>query len=111
VELRRRRLDRVKTESKPSAARLWQAENPNARDFRLATIRAPYTNSSLSDQGDGFYVGMAPKPKQGWTACFVEMTFPTDGPYSFKFTTGVRVTPDRLPFGSPPETEARRGAE
>jgi len=96
---------RVRTESKPSAVRLWQAENANARDFRLATIGAAYTSSSLSDQGDGLYVGMVPQPKQGWTAYFVEMTFPTGGPYSFKFTTGVRVTPDRLPFGPPPETE------
>jgi PhoPQ-activated pathogenicity-related protein len=99
---------RVRTESKPSAVRLWQAENPNARDFRLATIGAAYTSSSLSDQGDGFYVGMVPLPKQGWTAYFVEMTFPTGGPYSFKFTTGVRVMPDRVPFGPPPETEGGR---
>ena len=102
---------RVKTESKPSVVRLWQAENPDAHDFRLGTIGAAYTSSSLSDQGDGLYVGMGPKPKQGWTACFVEMTFPTDGPYSFKFTTGVRVTPDRLPLAPPPENEAGREKE
>ena len=59
---------RVKTASKPSAVRLWQAENPNARDFRLATIGAAYTSSSLSDQGDGLYVGMVPEPKRGCAA-------------------------------------------
>ena len=91
--------------------RLWQAENPNARDFRLATIGAAFTSSSLSDQGDGTYVGMVGQPKQGWTAYFVEMTFPTDGPYSFKFTSGVHVTPDRLSFGPPPKTEGWRGKE
>jgi PhoPQ-activated pathogenicity-related protein len=102
---------RVRTESKPSAVRLWQAENLNARDFRLASIGAAYTSSSLSDQGDGLYVGMVAQPKQGWTAYFVEMTFPTGGPYPYKFTTGVRVTPDRLPFGPPPETEVWRENE
>jgi PhoPQ-activated pathogenicity-related protein len=97
---------RVNTESQPSAVRLWQAQNPNARDFRLATIGAAYASSKLTDQGDGLYVGQVPEPKQGWTAYFVEMTFPSDGPYSYKFTTGVRVAPDRLPFGPPPENEA-----
>jgi PhoPQ-activated pathogenicity-related protein len=102
---------RVRTESKPSGVRLWQAQNPNARDFRLATIGAAYTSAKLADQGDGLYVGQVPEPKQGWTAYFVEMTFPTDGPYSYKFTTGVRVAPDRLPFGPPPENEPARGGE
>jgi PhoPQ-activated pathogenicity-related protein len=102
---------RVKTESKPIAVRLWQAQNPSARDFRLATIGAAYTSSKLADQGDGLYIGKAPEPKQGWAAYFVEMTFPTDGPYSYKFTTGVRVTPDRLPFGPPPENDGGRENE
>jgi PhoPQ-activated pathogenicity-related protein len=102
---------RVNTESKPTAVRLWQAQNPNARDFRLATIGAAYTSSPLTDQGGGLYVGKVPEPKQGWTAFFVEMTFPTGGPYSYKFTTGVRVAPDRLPFGPPPENDVGRGDE
>jgi PhoPQ-activated pathogenicity-related protein len=102
---------RVNTESKPSAVRLWQAQNPNARDFRLATIGAAYTSSKLTDQGDGLYIGKAPESKQGWTAYFVEMTFPTDGPYSYKFTTGVRVAPDQLPFGPPPENDVERENE
>jgi PhoPQ-activated pathogenicity-related protein len=102
---------RVNTESQPSGVRLWQAQNPNARDFRLATIGAAYSSSKLTDQGDGLYVGQVPEPKQGWTAYFVEMTFPTDGPYSYKFTTGVRVAPDLLPFGPPQKNEPARGDE
>jgi len=31
------------------------------------------------------------------------MTFPSGGKYPFKFTTGVRVTPDVLPFPAPPK--------
>ena len=36
-------------------------------------------------------------------AYFIELTFPSGGTYPFKFTTGVRVAPDVLPFGRPPE--------
>ena len=43
--------------------------------------------------------------KQGWKAYFIEITFPTAWPYRYQFTTGVRVTPDRLPFESPAEVE------
>jgi len=96
---------RVKTQTKPDVVKLWQACNPRARDFRLETIGRTYTSSILSDLGNGLYVGKVPEPKQGWTAYFVEMTFPGPGPYPYKFTTGVRVTPDRLPFGPPPELE------
>jgi len=100
---------RVKTQTPASRVRLWQARNPDARDFRLATIGEAYTSSNLTEQGDGLYVGKVPEPKQGWTAYFVEMTFPTSGHYSYKFSTGVRVLPDRLPYGPPPEEEGRGG--
>jgi PhoPQ-activated pathogenicity-related protein len=96
---------RVKTETRPEAVILWQAHNPDARDFRLQTIGRAFTSSPLSDQGGGLYVANVPEPQQGWTAYFVELTFPGSGRYPYKFTTGVRVTPDRLPFGPPPEEE------
>lgn len=93
---------RVKTETRPEIVKLWQARNEKARDFRLETIGRAYTNSILTDHGDGLYLGKVPEPKQGWTAYFIEMTFPGAGSYPYKFTTGVRVTPDRLPFEPPP---------
>jgi hypothetical protein len=31
------------------------------------------------------------------------MTFASRGPFPFKFTTEVRVAPETLPFGPPPE--------
>jgi len=96
---------RVTTETKPDVVSLWQAHNPKARDFRLETIGRAYTRPTLTDQGNGLYVGTVPEPKQGWTAYFVEMTFPGAGGYPYKFTMGVRVIPDRLPFGPPPELE------
>src|SRR5215831_3447716 len=94
---------RVKAETTPDVVKLWQAHNPEARDFRLETIGRAYTSSMLNDQGEGLYIGNVLKPKRGWTAYFIELTFPGPGLYPYKFTTSVRVTPDRLPFGPPPE--------
>jgi PhoPQ-activated pathogenicity-related protein len=102
---------RVKTLTKPLAVTLWQASNPDARDFRLETIGRAYTSSDLTDQGDGVYVGRVPQPKRGWTAFFVEMTFPSAGSYPFKFTTGVHIVPDRLPFGPPSVEEGTMPAQ
>jgi len=90
---------RVKTHDKPSQVRLWQASNPGARDFRLTTIGPRWTSVDLKDDGNGVYVGRVSAPKRGWTAYFVELTFPSGLSLApFKFTTGVKVTPDTLPF-------------
>ena len=97
---------RVKTEARPEVVKLWQAHNSAARDFRLQTIGQAYTSSILTEQGAGLYVGEVPEPERGWTAYFVELTFPGPGSYPYKFTTAVRVTPDRLPFGPPTEEGA-----
>lgn len=88
---------RVTTKEKPTEVKLWQATNPDARDFRLETLGPKYTSTVLTDQGGGVYVGKVPEPAKGWTAFFVELTFPTGNPEPFKFTTQVRVVPDVLP--------------
>ena len=90
---------RVAAKDKPSAVKLWQATNAAARDFRLMTIGPAYQSSDLTDQGGGVYVGHIAAPSKGWTAYFVELTFPSGGKYPFKFTTAVRVSPDTEPFG------------
>src|SRR5947208_3029837 len=92
----------VKAETNAIAAALWQAANPVARDFRLEAIGPAYRRSALEELG-GIYIAKSPKPAQGWVAYFIELTFPSSGPSPFKFTTGVRVAPDVLPFGLPPE--------
>jgi PhoPQ-activated pathogenicity-related protein len=96
---------RVDTGTRPLAVKLWQAHNPNARDFRLEAIGPAYAGTDLTDRGGGVYIGSVPPPRHGWTAYFVEMTFPGPGAAPFKFTTGVRVTPDRLPYGPPPKED------
>ena len=89
---------RVHSQDKPSAVKLWQATDPEHRDFRLLTIGPAYRSSDLADQGGGVYVARVPKPEKGWTAYFVEMTYPSGGKYPFQFTTAVRVNPDTEPF-------------
>jgi PhoPQ-activated pathogenicity-related protein len=86
---------------KPSEVKLWAANNPEKRDFRLATLGPAYKSTTLTAEGNR-YTGRIEKPAKGWTAFFVELTFPSGGALPFKFTTEVRVTPDTLPFPKPP---------
>ncbi|GMW01839.1 MAG: hypothetical protein AMXMBFR84_29760 [Candidatus Hydrogenedentota bacterium] len=87
----------VKTIDKPISVKLWQATNQNARDFRRDIIGEAWTSTDL-DPNQGEYNVAAPKPPMGWTAYFVEMTFPGSGSAPFIFTTGVRVIPDTKPY-------------
>jgi PhoPQ-activated pathogenicity-related protein len=89
---------RVVVKDKPTAVKLWQATNPDARDFRLETLGPRYESTTLSDMGDGVYIGKVAKPEKGWTAFFVELTFPSGCQAPFKFTTQVCVVPDTLPY-------------
>ena len=94
---------RVQTMTKPTEVKLWQATDPNARDFRLEKIGAVWTSAPLEEKDKGLYVAKVEKPEKGWTAFFVEMTYPGIGKYPLKITSGVRVTPDTLPFNLPPK--------
>ena len=84
--------------TKPKEVKLWKATNPKARDFRLEKIGKAYTSVKLEDQGEGVYVGKVEKPAEGWTAYFVEMTFPSGLPLPLKVTSGCRIIPEILPF-------------
>jgi PhoPQ-activated pathogenicity-related protein len=77
---------------------LWQATNPNARDFRVDTIGKAYTSSVLKETRAGVYVAQVANPVKGFTAFFVELVYDSGGKYPFKFTTEVSVVPDVLPF-------------
>lgn len=84
---------------KPSAVLLWQGNNPKDRDFRVATLGdKAFTSSPLQPAADGTYVGNIEKPASGYTAYFVELTYPSGTKYPFKFTTEVYVKPDVLPY-------------
>jgi PhoPQ-activated pathogenicity-related protein len=88
---------RVQSQEKPSSVKLWQATNPEARDFRLETIGPAWKSTDLQPEG-GDYIAKVEKPEKGWTAFFVELTFENATATPFKFTTQVRVVPDVVPF-------------
>ena len=83
--------------TKPQMVRLWQANNPDARDFRLETLGPAYRSEELTASTEGKYLATPPQVDKGWTAYFVEMEFPSSSGPPMKFTTGVRVVPDVLP--------------
>ena len=80
---------------------MWQATNPAARNFRQDAIGNAYQSTPLTPVGPNTWVARAKAPEKGWTAFFVELTFPTGGKYPFKETTGIRVLPDTLPYAAP----------
>ena len=86
----------------PDEVNLWQATNPNARNFRLDAIGAAWTSTSLAPQSPGLYVATLPEPPTGWTAFFVELKYNWTDPYGvnldYTFTTEVSVVPFYRPF-------------
>ena len=97
----------VTAKTKPTAAVLWQATNPTARDFRLETFGPGWTSTPLAATGDT-YTAKTVAPTAGWTASFIELTFDVGATAPLKLTTDIAVTPDTLPF-TLPATEKPKG--
>jgi PhoPQ-activated pathogenicity-related protein len=89
---------RVQTGDTPSEVKLWQATNPEARDFRVETFGPKWQSTALEPQSRGVFIAKLPPPPKGWTAFFVELTFRSGSAVPFKFTTQVSVVPDVLPY-------------
>jgi PhoPQ-activated pathogenicity-related protein len=101
---------RVTTTDQPIAVKLWQATNPEHRDFRVEWVGPLYHESPLAATGQGVYVAHVPEPAKGWTASFVELVYPgTQREYPLHFTTAVRILPDTEPFPPPVPGAARLG--
>ena len=83
----------ITPKGQPTEVKLWQATNPKDRDFRVDVIGNAYTATPVQPQKNGTYSANVAKPKTGYTAWFIELTFPGN----FKLTTEVSVTPDTLP--------------
>ncbi|MDC0267860.1 PhoPQ-activated pathogenicity-related family protein [bacterium] len=84
----------------PESVKLWQAENPDARDFRVDTIGRTWTSRDLTPAGgdEMSYEVVVEAPEKGWKAFMMEFTFQADKmPVPLKMTTGVYITPDTLP--------------
>ncbi len=88
----------VTTEDAPKEVRLWQATNPEARDFRVETLGRKYTSTLVEADRKGTYVAGVEQPEKGWTAYFVELTYDVGAATPLKVTTNVRIIPDTLPY-------------
>jgi len=91
---------RLRTLDAPSQVLLWQATHPKARDFRLVTIGKTWTSAPVTGE-NGSYTAALSRPKEGYTAFFLELTYPSGGKYPWKFSTDVVVTPNAYPFPPP----------
>lgn len=89
---------RVTSKDKPTEVLLWQATNEKARDFRLETLGPVWNSTKLTPAGDDAWEAKIAKPEKGFTAFFIELSYPNPAGFAFKFTTEVRVTPERKPF-------------
>ena len=92
---------KVVANERPDEVKLWQAVNPEARNFRLDVIGPAYQATVLQPSGPNTWIARVRPPPKGWTAYFIELTFPSGGKYPLKFTTAVRVLPETLPFPPP----------
>ena len=61
---------RVTVEDRPHEVNLWQATNPDGRDFRLDTIGKAWTSTPIKPD-HALYVGNVAEPDKGFTAFFV----------------------------------------
>jgi len=96
---------RVVAQDRPDEAKLWQATNPKARDFRLDTF-GPNWSSTPFDLSSGTGTAKVETPQQGWTAFFVELKYSRPAGPPLKLTTQVRVIPDRVDYKFEPKPPA-----
>jgi PhoPQ-activated pathogenicity-related protein len=82
----------------PDELLLWNAQNPEGRDFRLYVIDRIWVARPLDIPEDGTVQVELPMPDEGYSAWFVEATYSNGYKIPFKTTTGVVVTPDEYPF-------------
>jgi PhoPQ-activated pathogenicity-related protein len=88
----------VTPQDRPREVNLWQATDHHARDFRLDVIGPAWHSTRLEPDTQGAYSARVGRPDTGFTAYFVELVYDSGGKYPFKFTTGVSVVPDVLPY-------------
>lgn len=93
----------VKCDTRPTRVTLWQAYNPDGRDFRQSSIGNAWVPTPLTPTSDNRAAGMIDMPERGFRAYFIEAIFPVRGQQeSVTFTTPVFVVPDELPYKDKP---------
>jgi PhoPQ-activated pathogenicity-related protein len=88
----------VTSDQPPLSAQLWQATNPDARDFRLETFGPQWSSTPLAAKPDGSYRVQVPAPPAGWTGYLVQLAYPGPSGTQQTYGTPVQVTPATLPF-------------
>ena len=89
---------RVTPITSAQSAKVWYANAPYERDFRLKS-GVLWQSQTLFRDHLGDYVGRVPYPTSGWTGFFVELQYQSPIAYvPYVFTTPVRVIPDALPL-------------
>lgn len=91
----------VRPSAQPYTVKLWQADNPEARDFRRETLGPVWQETRLKPDHNGTYHHVLQPPEKGWRAALVEVTF--GGALTGRqqiYTTPVFVLPDTMPFSS-----------
>lgn len=78
----------------PTEVLLWQANNPENRNFMKDKIGDAYKSTPLEEVEQGKYVVKLDVPKSGFTAYYIEMTYPSGLKVPFKFSTGTKILPD-----------------
>lgn len=88
----------VTTNQTPLKATLWQAHNPEARDFRFDEIGPAWQASPLPSHKAGRYQVTLEQPANGWKAYFVELSFAGVASLPEIYTTPVFISPEARPF-------------
>jgi len=83
----------VLTLDEPVSVKLWQAHNPERRNFMKDAIGNAYHATPPKEVEPGKYVVKPSQPASGFIAYFVEMTYASGLGVPLKFTTGVKVLP------------------
>lgn len=87
----------VRCKTKPAKVTLWQAYNPEKRDFRVDTIGRAYKPLELKESSPGVYQAPLAAPTAGFTASLVQCEFDIGAPVPLRLSTPVKVLPEELP--------------
>lgn len=93
----------VKPSIKPLEVNLWQAHNPQGRDFRIHTIGKSWKSTPLTMQADGTFQATLSLPEKGWSAYYIEIKFSTPSGHLLKISTDVTVVPELFPYTYKPQ--------
>ena len=88
----------VQCKTQPTRVVLWQAANPDSRDFRVDTIGKAYKSLELKEVADGIFEAQLLVPEKGWQASFVQCEFDVGAPVPMRLSTSVKILPETLPF-------------